>query len=194
MHIVGPDYNRDEVASFSIRSTVDAIPCPEGAAVVDKDGNQLATYADKCYVVIDGDNRYIVSAYVFDGLYSETSEPKATVTTSEDIAAQHEATAAAAGQPVTPSRDTLVAGLSELDADKRAELRAALDEAEGKTSEGTTAPSSTTDTTTTGSTTSTPASSSTADTTAATPASSGADPSVAALSSTPDAGSSSSGQ
>jgi hypothetical protein len=147
MHIVGPDVNSDELASFTVRSDVQAIPCPEGATVTDKDGNQLASYSDKCYVVVDGDERFIVSGYVFDGLYTETSAPKATVTTSEDIAAQHAqaapvATATQAATGVTFD-DEAKAVLSDLTPEQRAELRAALADLDGPTPTDTTASSAT---------------------------------------------------
>ena len=194
MHIVGPDINQDVVASFTIRDTVEAIPCPEGAVVVDKDGNQLASYADKCFVVIDGDRRDIVSAYVFDGLYTETSEPKAPVTTSQDIAAAH---AAAAPTSATVGAQTDAAGnftsdaaaaLRDLTPEQRAELRAALDDADGGSS--TTTSSSTTGSTVPGDQPQGGASTAGADVTAAAGSASTAEtsttatPSVAELSTT----------
>jgi stage V sporulation protein SpoVS len=144
MHNIGPDIADQEVGSFAIRSTVRAIACPEGAVITDKDGAQLASYPDKCHVVIDGDQRFIVADYVFAGLYAETDAAQATVTTSADVQAQHDTAATLSGQPVAPTHDDLVDGLRELDGDKRAAIRAALDDIDGVKDNPDAAPTSST--------------------------------------------------
>ena len=61
----------DELESFSLRSNVQAVECPTGAAITDGKGDTLASTDRPCYVVVDGNDYQLVPAVLFDSIYTE---------------------------------------------------------------------------------------------------------------------------